>query len=107
MGDDRGGRVKADERKRLNAACLAMAAANPELQQRQGELPEESARSIESELTGFLGAVLKDREGVHRAAEGTLQPLMLLFDVALLQVCDMSHFSFQHAGVVVGSFGPA
>lgn len=90
--------MKADEQRRLSAACRATAAANPELQRRQRELPEESARSIESELTGFLGTVLKDRERVHRSAEGSLQPLMLLFDVALLQVCDMSHFSFQHAG---------
>lgn len=89
--------MKADGRKRLNTACRATAAANPELQQHQGELPEESARSIESEMTGFLGAVLRDREHVHRSAEDALQPLMLLFDVALLQVCDMSHFSFQHA----------
>lgn len=49
-------------------------------------------------MAGFLGAVLKDRENVYRSAEDALQPLMLLFDVALLQVFDMSHFGFQHAG---------
>ncbi|TIM60489.1 MAG: hypothetical protein E5Y60_30960 [Mesorhizobium sp.] len=48
-------------------------------------------------MAGFLGAVLKDRESVYWSAEKALQPLMLLFDVALLQVFDMSHFGFQHA----------
>lgn len=90
--------MKAKERNRLRAACRAMAAGYPELQRRQGESPEESARSIENEMAGFLGAVLKDRESVYRSAEEALQPLMLLFDVALLQVCDMSHFGFRHTG---------
>ncbi|MER9880997.1 hypothetical protein [Mesorhizobium sp. M0118] len=67
------------------------------MQRRQGESAEESARSIENEMAGFLGAVLKDRESVYGSAEKALQPLMLLFDVALLQVFDMSHFGFQHA----------
>ncbi|NSY41864.1 hypothetical protein [Agrobacterium tumefaciens] len=90
--------MKASERKRLHAACRAIAAGYPELQRRQGEPPEESARSIEDEMAGFLGAVLEDRESVYRSAGEALQPLMLLFDVALLQVCDMSHFGFRHAG---------
>lgn len=90
--------MKAKERDRLRAACEAMAAKNPDLQRRQGESAEESARSIESEIAGFLGAVLKDRENVYRSADKALQPLMLLFDVALLQVFDMSHFGLQHAG---------
>jgi hypothetical protein len=75
-----------------------VAASHPDLQRWLGEGPEDSARSIENEISGFLGAVLKDREDVHRTAERTLQPLMLLYDLALLQVCDMSHFGFKHAG---------
>lgn len=75
-----------------------MAAKNPELQRRQGESAEESARSIENEMAGFLGAVLQNRENVYGSAEKALQPLMMLFNVALLQVFDMSHFGFQHAG---------
>lgn len=90
--------MRAKEYIRLRAACSAMAASDPDLQRRQGEGPEDSARSIESEIGGFLRAVLKDRENVYRTAERTLQPLMLLYDVALLQVCDMSNFGFKHGG---------
>lgn len=90
--------MKAKERERLRAACEATAAKNPDLQRRQGESVEESARSIESEIAGFLGAVLKDRENVYKSAEKALQPHMMLFDVALLQVFDMSNFGFKHAG---------
>jgi hypothetical protein len=94
----RGNRLRAKEYNRLKTACLAAAASDPDLQRRQGEGPEDSARSIENEISGFLRAVLKDREDVYRTADPTLQPLILLFDLALLQVCDMSHFGFKHAG---------
>ncbi|WP_292178708.1 hypothetical protein [Mesorhizobium sp.] len=90
--------MKAEEQERLRAACRATAAGHPALQRGQGVIAEECARSIENEIGGFLGAVIEDREKVYRSAEKALQPLMLLFDVALLQVCDMSHFGFQHAG---------
>lgn len=78
-------------------ACLATATSDPDLQRRQGEGPEDSARSIESEMGTFLRAVLNDREDVHQTAERTLQPLLLIYDLALLHVCDMSHFGFEHA----------
>jgi len=93
-----GDQLRAKESTRLRAACLATAASDPDLQRRQSEGPEDSARAIEDEIAGFLGAVLKDRRGVHRTTEQTLQPLMLLFDLALLQICDMAHFGFKHAG---------
>ncbi|TJW03900.1 MAG: hypothetical protein E5X42_30310, partial [Mesorhizobium sp.] len=90
--------MKAKEYHRLREACLAAAASDPDLQRRQNEGPDDSARSIEHELGGFLRAVLKDREEVSRTTERTLQPLLLLYDLALLQVCDMSHFGYKHAG---------
>ena len=91
--------MKSKPKKLLQAACRSTASSYPALQRRQGETPDESARSIEGEIAGFLGAVLKDRQRVNRSAESALQPLMLLYDVALLQVCDMSHFGFKQVSL--------
>jgi len=88
--------LRSEEYKLLQAACQSMARHHPELQRNQEESPDESAKSIEKEICGFLGAIWKDRESVYDSAEESLQPLMLLYDVALLQVCDMSHFGFKN-----------
>jgi hypothetical protein len=89
--------LKSKEKQLLRAACQSTATSHPELQRSQGESPGESATSIEKEIASFLGAVWKDREGVYKSAERSLQPLMLLYDVALLHVCDMSYFGLLNA----------
>jgi hypothetical protein len=89
--------LSSEEYKLLRAACKATATSLPELQQSQGESSDESAKSIEKEISGFLGALRKDRESVYSTAEEALKPLMLLYDVALLQVCDLSYFGFTNA----------
>jgi hypothetical protein len=88
--------VKPEECDRLEAACQATARRYPGLQRRQGESSAESAESIKEELSGFLSAVWQDRERTRDAAEEGLQPLLLLFDVALLHVCDMSVFGLKN-----------
>ena len=88
----------------LEAACQAAAKTDPELQRSQGETASSSAKSIETELSGFLGAVRKDRQNISKSAEQKLQPLMFLYDLALLQVCDMSYFglkNFDHRSKVI------
>lgn len=89
--------MRSEEYRLLHAACQATAVTHGELQRRQGESPDDSARSIKEEIAGFLGAVLSDRDSVYKSAEEALQPLMTLYDVALLQVCDMSHFGLKNA----------
>jgi hypothetical protein len=89
--------LKSKEYKLLRAACQATAASHPALQRSQGESSDESAKSIEKEISGFLGAVRKDRDSVSDSAEEMLQPLLLLYDLALLQVCDMSYFGLKNS----------
>lgn len=96
--------MRPEEYRLLQAACQATAKTHPELQQSQRETPNASAQSIETEISGFLGAVRKDRDSVYKSAEETLQPLMLLYDLALLQVCDMSYFglkNFDHRSKII------
>ena len=81
----------------LEAACQATATRHPELQRSQGETSNASAKSIKKEISGFLGAVRKDRDSVYKSAGKTLHSLMLLYDLALLQVCDMSYFGLKNS----------
>ncbi|NKM96961.1 hypothetical protein GFL89_02200 [Rhizobium leguminosarum bv. viciae] len=89
--------VEPEEYELLEAACEATAASHPDLQRSQRESPDESAKSIEDEISGFLGAIWQDRKTVYDSAEQALQPLCLLYDLALLQVCDLSHFGLKNA----------
>ena len=89
--------MRPEEYQLLQAACQATATTHPELQLSQGEASNVSAKSIEKEISGFLGAVRKDRDSVYKSAEKTLQPLMFLYDLALLQACDMSYFGFKNS----------
>ncbi|RKD55741.1 hypothetical protein [Rhizobium sp. WW_1] len=88
--------MKPEEYELLKAACEATAASHPDLQRSQRESPNESAKSIENEISGFLGAIWQDRKSVYDSAEEALQPLCLLYDLALLQVCDLSHFGLKN-----------
>jgi len=89
--------LRSEKYELLAAACRATATGHPELQRSQGESSNDSAKSIEKEVSGFLGAVLKDRECVYNSAEKALQPLMFLYDLSLLQACDMSNFGLKNA----------
>ncbi|MCT7377397.1 hypothetical protein [Chelativorans salis] len=88
--------MRPEEYDRLEAACQATAKRYPGLQRRQNESSAESAESIKEELSDFLGAVWEDRKRSRDAAEERLQPLLLLFDIALLHVCDMSVFGLKN-----------
>jgi hypothetical protein len=90
--------LRAEEYNLLRSSCRAVAKKRPGLQRRQGEAADENANSIKQELDGFLGEIWKDRERVYASSNDILQPLVLLFDVALLQVCDMSYFGYKYAG---------
>src|SRR5258708_7321193 len=88
--------VKNDNFQLLLAACRHTARAHPQLQHRQGETPDQSAGSIDQEMQEFLGAVFKDRADVAGPAVHTMQPLLMVFDLALLQICDLSHFAWAN-----------
>lgn len=94
--------MRPEEHQILLAACKAATSKHPEL--RRGNASDASAKSIEQEVVGFLGAVRKDRENVFNSATKTLQPLLFLYDLALLQACDMSYFglkSSSHRGRII------
>lgn len=88
--------MRQQERDQLEATCRTIASTSPHFQDRLQETTGESAKSIEEELSDFLGAVWSDRQKTFESAEGKLQPLLLLFDLALLQVCDMSIFGLNN-----------
>jgi hypothetical protein len=80
----------------LLTACQQTSQERPQLQRLQRESAEQSATSIDKELESFLGAVFDDREQVRNSSTQTMQPLLMLYDFALLQVCDLSHFAWQN-----------
>ena len=77
-------------------ACRQTAQTCPQLQRIQRERVEQSAASIKDEVDSFLGAVFRDREQTRKVAARSMEPLLLVFDLGLLQVCDLSHFSWQN-----------
>jgi hypothetical protein len=90
-------RLRPEEHRMLQDACRAAAEADPQLQRDLGETSNLSANSIETELSGFLGAVRKDRQRISKSAEAKLQPRMFLYDLALLQICDMSYVGLRNS----------
>lgn len=88
--------MRQKERDQLEAMCRTIASTHPYFQDRLQETTAEGAKSIEEELSDFLGAVWSDRQKTFESTEGKLQPLLLLFDLALLQVCDMSIFGLNN-----------
>jgi hypothetical protein len=77
-------------------ACRQTAQTSPQLQRIQRERVEQSAASIKDEIESFLGAVFRDREQTRKVAARSMEPLLSVFDLGLLQVCDLSHFSWQN-----------
>jgi hypothetical protein len=88
--------VRIEDYKLLLAACQETSRNQPQLQRLQRESAEQSAASIDREIESFLGAVLQDREQTREIASQTMQPLLMVFDLGLLQVCDLSHFAWQN-----------
>jgi hypothetical protein len=88
--------VRDRERQLLLAACQQTARNWPRLQLIQQETAEECAKSIDHEIDGFLGEVLQDRQRINRASVETMQPLLMVYDLALLQICDLSHFAWKN-----------
>lgn len=80
----------------LLAACQQTARNLPRLQLIQGETAEESAKSIDRKIEGFLGAVFQDRQRISSAAVDAMQPLLMVYDFALLQICDLSYFAWKN-----------
>jgi hypothetical protein len=88
--------VRIEEYQLLLSACEQTSQDRPELQRLQRESAEQSAASIDQELEGFLGAIFQDRDQVRVSATQTMQPLLMAYDFALLQICDLSHFAWQN-----------
>lgn len=80
----------------LRDACRQVSQSSPYLQRIQHESFEQSATSIKEEVEGFLGAILRDREETRKVAAQTMEPLLSVFDIGLLQICDLSHFAWQN-----------
>ena len=80
----------------LLAACQETAGKQPQLQRLQRETAEQSATSINREIESFLGAVMQDRENTREVAAQSMQPLLMVLDLGLLQVCDLSHFAWRN-----------
>jgi hypothetical protein len=88
--------VRAEEYRLLLAACQQTARDQPRLQQVQGEPAEASAKSIDHEIDSFLDAIFRDRQKTSAEAVETMQPLLMVYDLALLQICDLTHFAWQN-----------
>jgi hypothetical protein len=88
--------VRAEEHRLLLAACQQTARDRPRLQHAQGESAEESAKSIDNEIDSFLGAIFRDRQETHAKAIETMRPLLMVYDLALLQICDLAHFAWEN-----------
>jgi hypothetical protein len=62
----------------------------------QHESAPQIAASIQEEMEQFLGAIFHDREQTREYAFQSMQPLLSVFDLALLQMCDLAHFAWQN-----------
>jgi len=81
----------------LEDACRQVALVDPTLQRRIRESPTQSAQAIEAELTGFLEAVHNDRKALEQSGVPSLQPWLTVYDLALLQLCDLALFTRRAA----------
>jgi hypothetical protein len=88
--------VRDEEYQLLLAACQQMAHNWPRLQLIQKETAEGSAKSIDHEIESFLGGVFQDRQRISSAAVDAMQPLLMVYDFALLQICDLSYFAWAN-----------
>src|SRR5690349_16316906 len=80
----------------LLTACQKTAQSYPQLQSIQHESAEQSATSIKGESETFLAAIFQDRDQTYKAALHELQPMLSIFDLALLQICDLSHLAWDN-----------
>lgn len=80
----------------LLAACQKTAKNQPNLQESQEESAEKSANSINEEIEGFLGEIFRSREKTREIASDLMQPMLMAFDLGLLQICDLAYFSWKN-----------
>jgi hypothetical protein len=85
-----------NEYKLLQDACLHVAELHPKLQNIQHESATQMATGIQEEIEQFLGAIFHDREQTRESALQSMQPLLSVFDLALLQMCDLAHFAWRN-----------
>lgn len=88
--------MRSEDYRLLLAACEQTARDQPRLQRAQGETAETSAGSIDGEIEGFLGEIFRDRQRTSNAANEAMQPLLMVYDLALLQICDLAHFAWRN-----------
>jgi hypothetical protein len=88
--------VRTQEYELLLATCRALADKEPKLQKHLRESPEECAENIRDEISTFLKAVFDDRETIKHRAIDVLQPFLMAYDFALLQICDLSVFAWEN-----------
>lgn len=88
--------MRAEDYRLLLSACQRVAESDSGIQHAQFESAEQSAKSIMEEMQSFLGEVFRDRERVQETALETMEPLLTVFDLALLQICDLTYFAWKN-----------
>jgi hypothetical protein len=88
--------VRAQEYELLLAACRRLVEKEPKLQKSVRESIERSAEGIREEIGDFIDFLFKEHEKIKSRALEDLQPLIMAYDFALLQVCDLSMFSWRN-----------
>jgi hypothetical protein len=56
----------------------------------------ERASVVRAEFDGFLGGIFAHAENLRNKVDPVLQPHLLVFDLGLLQVCDLAHFGLMN-----------
>ncbi len=77
-------------------SCRQLADTNSSIELEHPDLAENNATDIKGEIEGFLGAVFRDREQIEQEAVNSMQPLLTVFDIGLLQACDLAHFAWKN-----------
>jgi hypothetical protein len=88
--------VRENEYQLLLRACYHISESYPHLQRAQHESVGQSAASIKEEIESFLGEIFRDREQTRGASIQKMEPLLAVFDLGLLQICDLSHFAWRN-----------
>ena len=81
---------------KLHAATAEIAIREPELQRSLREPWQDSALSIQKEVESALGAIMSDRIDTAKGSESKLDPLLMLYDIHTLNVCDMAYFAWKN-----------
>jgi hypothetical protein len=90
--------IKSQDYQLLLDACKKTVSDQLSNQQEDLISSEQNASEICDEIDAFLGEIFSFREKNHEVAIESMQPMLLAFDLSLLQVCDLAYFAWKHQG---------